>query len=209
MNINHHPFLIVVSSPSGAGKSTLCHMIVKNDPLVKLSISYTTRKKREGEIDGKHYFFVDDNRFKKMEDDGDFLESAKVFNHSYGTPKKIVESELKNSHCILFDIDWQGARQIKEKFSKKNILTIFILPPSLKELERRLRSRAQDSEKVVQERMKKACSEISHYKEYDYLIVNDELNLCYQKICSIIEAKRVINQNKKDISNLIQQFFYK
>lgn len=202
MFINHQPFLIIISSPSGAGKSTLCRMIIQNDQLIRLSISATTRPQRPQEVHGQHYFFVEENEFDKIE----FLEHAKVFNYKYGTPKKMVEDELKNGNCVLFDIDWQGARQIKEKFDADSVVSIFILPPSMQELERRLRARAQDKEEVVQNRMKEARSEISHYEEYDFILVNDDLNNTYQKIRAIIEAKRVARQSKTDIRELIKQF---
>jgi len=206
MFINHQPFLIIISSPSGAGKSTLCKMIVNNDPLIRLSISATTRKKRPQEIPGQHYFFVSREKFIQMQEKQEFLESAEVFENLYGTPKKMVDDSLKNGHCVLFDIDWQGARQIKEKYSSEQIVSIFILPPSIQELERRLRARAQDPEEIVMERMQKARNEISHFSEYDYLIINDDLNNSYLKIRSIIETKRVERQNSLDISNFINQF---
>lgn len=177
-------------------------MIIQNDQLIRLSISATTRPQRPQEIHGQHYFFLDQNDFEKIE----FLEHAQVFNYNYGTPKKMVEDELKNGNCVLFDIDWQGARQIKEKFDADSIVSIFILPPSMQELERRLRARAQDKEEVVQNRMKEARAEISHYDEYDFILVNDDLNNTYQKIRAIIEAKRVARQNKSDIKQLIKQF---
>jgi guanylate kinase len=206
MFINHQPFLIIISSPSGAGKSTLCKMISGNDPLIRLSISATTRKKRPQEISGQHYFFVSEEKFLHMKEKHEFLESAEVFGNYYGTPKKAVDDSLKNGHCVLFDIDWQGARQIKENYSSSQIVSIFILPPSLQELERRLRARNQDSEEIVQDRMKKARSEISHFNEYDYLIINDDLNNSYLKIRSIIESKRVERQNPHDIEKFINQF---
>ncbi len=206
MFINHQPFLIIISSPSGAGKSTLCKMIIQNDPLIKLSVSVTTRKKRPQEIDGQHYYFVDQNNFNQLLEDDQFLEHAKVFDHHYGTPKNLVEDELKKGSCVLFDIDWQGARSIKEKFDKNSIISIFILPPSMQELERRLRARASDPEEVVQDRMKKACDEISHFEEYDFILINDDLNNTYQKIRSIIEAKRVERYKKSDIKKFISQF---
>jgi guanylate kinase len=206
MFINHHPFLIIISSPSGAGKSTLCGMTIKNDPLIKLSISATTRKQRPQEIEGQHYFFVDQAKFDAMKQNNEFLEYAKVFGNDYGTPKKLIDDELKNGKCVLFDIDWQGARQIKEKFDKDSIVSIFILPPSKQELERRLRARAQDPEEVVQKRMEKARDEISHTDEYDFVLINDDLNATYNKIRSIIEAKRAARQNKSDIAKLIEQF---
>lgn len=206
MFINHHPFLIIISSPSGAGKSTLCRMTIQNDPLIKLSISATTRPQRPQEVHGQHYFFTEKNKFTEMEKNSEFLEHAKVFDHHYGTPKKLVDDELSNGHCVLFDIDWQGARQVKEKFDPDAVVSIFILPPSLQELERRLRARAQDPEEIVQNRMKKAQDEISHFDEYDFILINDDLNGTYQKIRSIIEAKRVARQNKSDIKKLVTQF---
>jgi guanylate kinase len=206
MFINHLPFLIIISSPSGAGKSTLCKMIVQNDPLIRLSISATTRKKRPQEIAGQHYHFVNREKFLQMKNNQEFLESAEVFDNFYGTPKKNVDDALNNGHCVLFDIDWQGARQIKQNFSADQIVSIFILPPSIQELERRLRARAQDPEEIVQERMREARNEISHYEEYDFMIINDDLNTSYQKIRSIIEAKRVARQNQNDIKKFINQF---
>ena len=206
MFINHLPFLIIISSPSGAGKSTLCKMIVQNDPLIRLSVSATTRKKRPQEIPGQHYHFVNREKFIQMKSNQEFLESAEVFDNFYGTPKKSVDDALNNGHCVLFDIDWQGARQIKEKFSTDQIVSIFILPPSIQELERRLRARAQDPEEIVQARMHEARNEISHYEEYDFTVVNDDLNSSYQKIRSIIEAKRVARQNPNDIKKFINQF---
>ena len=206
MFINHLPFLIIISSPSGAGKSTLCKMIVQNDPLIRLSVSATTRKKRPQEIAGQHYHFVNREKFIQMKNNQEFLESAEVFDNFYGTPKKSVDDALNNGHCVLFDIDWQGARQIKEKFSTDQIVSIFILPPSIQELERRLRARAQDPEEIVQARMHEARNEISHYEEYDFMVVNDDLNSSYQKIRSIIEAKRVVRQNPDDIKKFINQF---
>lgn len=206
MFINHLPFLIIISSPSGAGKSTLCKMIINNDPLIRLSISATTRAKRPQEIDGQHYFFVSHEEFILMQQKQEFLESAKVFDNLYGTPKKMVDDSLKNGHCVLFDIDWQGARQIRSFYPAQQIVSIFILPPSLPELERRLRARAQDPEKVVLDRMKKACDEIEHFHEYDYFVINDDLNKSYQNIRSIIEAKRIARQDPRDINRFINQF---
>jgi guanylate kinase len=207
MYINYLPFLIIISSPSGAGKSTICKMIIHNDPLIKLSISATTRIKRPDEIPGQHYYFVSKDEFNQMKNNDEFLESAEVFNNFYGTPKKPVNDALKNGHCILFDIDWQGARQIRQNYDNNQIISIFILPPSLQELERRLRARAQDPEDIVQERMRKACNEISHYNEYDYFLINDDLNNSYNKIKAIIEAKRVERQSSQDIKNFINQFY--
>ena len=206
MFINHHPFLIIISSPSGAGKTTLCKMIVQNDPLIKLSVSATTRQKRPQEQDGIDYFFVSDSQFTEMKNHNQLLEFATVFDNKYATPKQKVDHHLSNGHCVLFDIDWQGARQIKQKYQQNDVVSIFILPPSLQELERRLKARAQDSLEIVNKRMQEAKNEISHYHEYDFIIINDDLNSSYHKIKSIIEAKRVARQNKQDITNLINQF---
>lgn len=206
MFINHQPFLIIISSPSGAGKSTLCRMVVQNDPLIKLSISATTRTQRPQEKDGQDYYFIDKNKFAEMIGNREFLEYAEVFGNHYGTPKKLVDSELKKGHCVIFDIDWQGARSIKEKFDKNSVISIFILPPSMRELERRLRARASDSEDILQDRMRKAKDEISHYGEYDLVVVNDDLNNTYQKIRSIIENKRIERYEKADVEKFITQF---
>ncbi len=181
-------------------------MIIQNDPLIKLSISVTTRPKRPQEVDGAHYHFVNSKTFAQMFEEGEFLEYATVFDNQYGTPKEMVDDALKNGNELLFDIDWQGARQIKEKFDKDSIVSIFILPPSLAELERRLRNRAQDPEETVQNRMQKARDEISHYAEYDYILINDDLNSTYNKIRAIIEAKRVERLSKQQINNLVKQF---
>jgi guanylate kinase len=206
MFINHQPFLIIISSPSGAGKSTLCRMIIQNDPLIKLSVSSTTRMPRPQEKDGSDYHFIDKNKFDSMVQNREFLEYAEVFGNYYGTPKKVVDEELKKGNCVLFDIDWQGARSIKEKFDKNSVISIFILPPSMKELERRLRARASDPEEILQDRMRKAQSEISHFLEYDLVLINDDLNNTYQKIRSIIETKRIERYEKNDIKKFISQF---
>lgn len=206
MFISHQPFLVIISSPSGAGKSTLCKMIIQNDPLIKLSISVTTRQKRPQEIEGEHYFFINKDDFLEKNNNNEFLESAEVFENFYATPRIKVEDSLKNGSEVLFDIDWQGARQIKEKFKKEDIVSIFILPPSLLELERRLRNRAQDSEEIVKKRMKKAIDEINHFNEYDYILVNDDLSNTYNKIKSIIDSKRVERLSRNQINNLVKQF---
>ena len=199
MFINYDPFIIIISSPSGAGKTTICRMIVNSDPSIKLSISATTRKKRPQEISGQDYFFVSDEDFLSMKNSQQFLEDALVFNNLYGSPKKNAEEEIKKGNCVLFDIDWQGARQIKEKLPKEMVISIFILPPSLQELERRLRARAQDSEEIVAQRMQEALQEISHYNEYDFVLINDDLENSLKNIRAIIETKRISRQNVKEL----------
>jgi guanylate kinase len=199
MFINYDPFIIIISSPSGAGKTTICRMIVNSDTSIKLSISATTRKKRPQEISGQDYFFVSNENFLAMKNSQQFLEDALVFNNFYGSPKKTVDDEIKKGNCVLFDIDWQGARQIKEKLPNEMVISIFILPPSLQELERRLRARAQDSEEIVAQRMQKALQEISHYNEYDFVLINDDLENTLKNIRAIIETKRISRQNVKEL----------
>jgi len=199
MLISYDPFIIIISSPSGAGKTTICRMIVDSDPSIKLSISATTRKKRPHEISGQDYFFVGHEEFLMMKNSQEFLEDALVFDNLYGSPRKTVEDEIRKGNCVLFDIDWQGARQIKEKLPKEMVISIFILPPSLQELERRLRARAQDSEEIVAQRMHKALEEISHYNEYDFVLINDDLKNSLKNIRSIIECKRISRQNIRQL----------
>lgn len=181
-------------------------MVVQNDPLTKLSISATTRSQRPQEVEGQNYFFINEEQFVQMVDSDEFVEHANVFGNYYGTPKKMVEDALKNGSEVIFDIDWQGARQIRQKYDSDSIISIFILPPSLEELERRLRNRAQDPEEVVQQRMNKAKDEISHYDEYDYVLINDDLNATYSKIKSIIEAKRAARLSRSQFNNFVKQF---
>lgn len=200
MLVSYKPFPIIISSPSGAGKTTLCNMLIENDSQIELSISVTTRHKRPQEVDGKHYHFVKDDKFNDMISNQEFLEHAKVFDHNYGSLKNYTDEILSKGRSVLFDIDWQGARQIKENFASDGIISIFILPPSIEELEKRLKSRAQDSDEIVKSRMKKAIDEMSHFEEYDYVLVNDDLDKTYQIITSIIQAKRVEQQNISELA---------
>ncbi len=203
MHVNYDPFIIIISSPSGAGKTTICRKIIENDPQIKLSISATTREKRPQEISGKDYFFVNNEEFLTMKNSGQFLEDAKVFENFYGSPKNAIDNEISNGNCVLFDIDWQGARQIKQKLPKDMVVSIFILPPSLEELERRLRFRAQDSNEIVAQRMQQALKEISHYDEYEFVLINDDLENSLQKIRSIIETKKL---SRYKINDLIKTY---
>lgn len=204
------PLLIIISSPSGAGKSTLCKMLVEKNSNIKLSISATTRKPRKLEIDSKDYFFISEEKFQEMVTEKQFLEYAKVFENHYGTPKKMVESELQSGNNVLFDIDWQGARQIVGKFPKESslqqVISFFILPPSMEELHRRLQSRAQDSEEVVLKRMQKAQDEMSHFDEYDYVLINNNLDDTYNKIISIINSvNQPIKANHEEVKSFVDQ----
>ncbi len=207
MHISYDPFLIIVSSPSGAGKTTLCNKITEGDDSIKMSVSTTTRIKRSNEIDGQDYYFVTDDQFEKLKQSNSFLESAMVFGNKYGTLKKSVNDIINNNNSVLFDIDWQGARQIKKNFDQKKIISIFILPPSIDELERRLKNRAQDSLETMQNRMQKAINEIDHFNEYDYVLINDDINQTFKDISSIIAAKKIFLRKDKEINNLIKKFF--
>jgi len=200
------PYLIIISSPSGAGKSTLCKMLVERRHNIKLSISATTRKPRQSEIDGQHYFFISREKFAKMLTNDQFLEYAQVFDNQYGTPKKEVERHLKNNNSVLFDIDWQGARQIFNQFDKKQVVSFFILPPSMEELHSRLQTRAEDSEEVVLKRMQKAKDEMSHFNEYDHVLINKNLEETYQKIIDLIYSPKTLNPvNKEEVASFVKK----
>jgi guanylate kinase len=181
--------LIVLSSPSGAGKSTISRMLLDSDGEVTMSVSATTRPKRTGEVDGVDYHFVDDAGFDGMIDAGEFVEWARVFGYRYGTPKAPVKRALRDGRDILFDIDWQGARQLEPDFGE-HLVTIFLLPPSMDELERRLRSRGTDSEEVIADRMRRAADEIEHWAEYQYVLVNRDMEACLAQVRAIVAAER-------------------
>jgi len=181
--------LIVLSSPSGAGKTTISRMLLDADDEIAMSISATTRPMRPGEHDGKDYHFVEDGEFDRMIRDSEFVEWATVFGYRYGTPKQPVKDALREGRDILFDIDWQGARQLEPDF-KGQLVTIFLLPPSMSELEDRLRARGTDSGEVIADRMRRAADEISHWAEYEYVLVNDEMDECLARVRAIIAAER-------------------
>ncbi len=188
-NRKRRGLLIVLSSPSGAGKSTIARRLLEADGEVGMSVSATTRPMRPGEVDRVDYHFVDEAEFDRMNDAGEFVEWATVFGYRYGTPKSPVKQALKQGRDILFDIDWQGARQLEPDFGE-HLVTIFLLPPSMHELERRLRSRATDAEEVVSERMRRAAEEISHWAEYEYVLVNDDREACLERVRAIVAAER-------------------
>jgi len=187
--IRRRGLMLVLSSPSGAGKTTLSRRLLESDSNIVMSVSATTRPRRPNEIEGRDYFFVAADAFECMVRNGEFFEHAIVFDHQYGTPKKPVLDALAQGRDVLFDIDWQGTQQLKER-AREDVVSVFVLPPSHEELERRLSARAQDSEQVVAGRMAKAASEISHWPEYDYLIINNDLDRAHAKIVSILEAER-------------------
>jgi len=180
--------LFIVAAPSGAGKTSLVNALVKKQNNVVLSVSHTTRAAREGEVDGKDYFFVSQEQFAQMRDASDFLESATVFDNSYGTSSEAVFSQLRNGQDVILEIDWQGAEQVRDNFPDST--GIFILPPSREALEQRLRGRGQDGDDIIARRMRDAKNEMSHYVEFDYLIVNDDFDVALDELIAIISAKR-------------------
>ncbi|MEE9273459.1 MAG: guanylate kinase [Robiginitomaculum sp.] len=190
MKKSRRGLMIILSSPSGAGKSTLTRTLLKEDCGITLSVSATTRPPRSGEVDGVHYFFVSKAKFDDMREDEEFLEYAKVFDNYYGTPRGPVKEALGHGKDVLFDIDWQGAQQLTQAASD-DLVNIFILPPSKRELESRLKTRAQDSASVIAKRMAKSESEMSHWAEYDYVIVNDDIEGAMDDLRTIIHAERM------------------
>jgi guanylate kinase len=188
--------LIILSSPSGAGKSTLAKRLRVWDDTLRFSVSATTRAPRAGEVDGTDYYFVSKDRFAEMTRDGDMLEHAEVFGNFYGSPKGPVQEAIENGRDGLFDIDWQGAQQINNSALADNVLSIFILPPSLTELHRRLVTRGQDSDEVIVGRMRKSIEEIRHWAEYDYVLVNDDLDKTSAELITIISAERLRRQRQ-------------
>jgi guanylate kinase len=188
-SIARRGLMLVLSSPSGAGKTTLSRMLLKADRGVELSVSVTTRVKRSGEINRRDYHFIDRSRFDAMVKSGDLLEWAEVFNHCYGTPRRPVEKALRAGRDVLFDIDWQGTQQLREK-ARDDLVSVFILPPSVTELERRLKRRAQDSKDVIKSRMAKASGEMSHWPEYDYVVVNRDIDEAFSEVRAILGAER-------------------
>ena len=201
--ITRRGLMLVLSSPSGAGKTTLSRRLLEVDPSVALSISVTTRTKRSGEIDGRDYHFIDKRRFNQMVKNGDLLEWAEVFGNLYGTPRNPVETALTAGRDILFDIDWQGTQQLREKV-RGDMASIFVLPPSIAELERRLRQRAQDDEPVIKTRMAKAADELSHWAEYDYVVINDEIERAFADVRTILAAERLKRERQPALSGYVR-----
>ncbi|PWL35077.1 guanylate kinase [Marivita sp. XM-24bin2] len=189
--INRRGLLIILSSPSGAGKSTLSRRLLEWDTCLSFSVSATTRAPRPGEVDGEHYHFLTDDAFKLDVANGNMLEHAHVFGNFYGSPRKPVQTAIDAGNDVLFDIDWQGAQQIVNSALGPHTLSIFILPPSIAELRRRLESRGQDSAETIGKRMLKSWDEISHWGSYDYVLVNDDLDATFEKLKTIVDATRL------------------
>ena len=194
--------MFILSSPSGAGKTTLSRKLLEVETQVAMSVSVTTRPKRPGEVDGKDYYFITHAKFDRMVADGELLEHAVVFDNKYGTPKAHVMNELDAGRDVLFDIDWQGTRQLAQH-CREDMVSVFILPPTLEELERRLKARAQDSAEVVAKRMARATHEISHWEEYDYVVVNENLDKALSHIQRILHAERFKRWRQLDIAEFV------
>jgi len=195
--------LLILSSPSGAGKSTLSQMLMAWDPTMRFSVSATTRSPRPGEVDGREYYFRDRQTFKSLVQSGEMLEHAEVFGNLYGSPLGPVQVAMEAGTDTVFDIDWQGGQQIKQAM-RGDVVSIFILPPSIAELDRRLRGRAQDSEAVIGTRMAKSRDEISHWAEYDYVLVNDDLGQTFDRLRTILTAERLRRDRQPQLSAFVR-----
>jgi len=196
--------MFVLSSPSGAGKTTLSRLLLRADRKVELSISVTTRAKRRGEINGRDYHFIDRARFDEMVAAGELLEWAEVFGNRYGTPRRPVDKALRAGRDVLFDIDWQGTQQLREK-ARTDLVSVFILPPTARELERRLKRRAQDSKSEIGSRMAKASDEMSHWAEYDYVIVNRDKAGAFAEVRAILAAERLKRERQVGLSDFVRR----
>jgi len=195
--------MLVIASPSGAGKSSISRSLFQQDPNIRLSVSVTTRAKRSDEVEGVHYYFIDVPTFNRMKEEGELLEWAQVHDNYYGTPRARVEEQLAAGNDILFDVDYQGTLQLYEK-SRKDMVTVFILPPSIKELRARLERRAQDSAGTIEKRLRNAKVEMQHYSEYDYIIINKDLEASSQKVRSILAAARLARPRLLQLDNFVK-----
>jgi len=204
MERNSYGKMFVLSSPSGAGKTTLTKKIAENNSNFKISISHTTRKPRPNEIDGKDYHFVDKKKFDLLIKNNGFFEYAKIFDNYYGTLKAPVLELLSQKKDVLFDIDWQGTQQLKN-IKNLALVTFFILPPNMRTLKNRLLKRHQGQEKLIQQRMRKFNEEVSHWKDYNYIVINDDLEICYKKILDIIESEKEGISQKQDLSEIVSK----
>ncbi len=203
-NNNRRGLVLIISSPSGAGKTTICKKMIDEIEGVTLSISATTRKKRKNEIDGKDYFFKNDQQFQEMLNNKEFIESANVFGFSYGTLKEQILSNIEKGIDVIVDIDWQGTRQI-EKYIDQDVVKIFILPPSIKELENRLGNRASEDKENFLKRMSEARKEISHYNEYDFIIINNEVEAAFNEVKSILFSERLRRFRQIKLHDIINE----
>ena len=196
--------LLILSSPSGAGKSTLARRLMAQDDALQFSISATTRQRRIGEVDGRHYHFRSRAQFQTMVDNGDMLEHAEVFGNLYGSPRAPVAAAMAKGRDTLFDIDWQGGQQIRNSSLGNDVVSVFILPPSIAELDARLHARASDSDTVIAGRMARSRDEISHWAEYDYVLVNDDLDRCFIDLQTILDAERMRRTRQPALSDFVR-----
>lgn len=202
--ISRRGLMLVLSSPSGAGKTTISRELLKGDPNLVMSVSATTRSPRPGETDGKDYYFKSMAEFEAMIAKGEFLEHARVFDNLYGTPRGPVESALKAGQDILFDVDWQGTQKLKQS-ARDDLASVFILPPSIAELEKRLHGRGQDTEDVVRRRMSRAAAEMSHWAEYDYIVVNADVATSVARVQSILVAERLKRERQSGLAEFVRE----
>ena len=202
--VERRGLMFVLSSPSGAGKTTLSRMLIAENPDLKMSVSVTTRPIRPGEVDGRDYHFIDQKQFDAMVAKDELLEWANVFGYSYGTPRAPVEAALAMGQNVLFDIDWQGTQQLRGR-SPKDVVSVFILPPSVQALEQRLHTRAQDSDEVIRGRMKKAGDEMSHFDAYDYIVVNDNIGIAFEAVKSILRAEQLKLDRQVGVTLFVQK----
>src|ERR1700676_3817591 len=202
--VERRGLMFVLSSPSGAGKTTLSRLLIERTPGLKMSISATTRPMRPGEVDGRDYLFVDKSKFEQMVKRSELLEWATVFDNRYGTPRAPVEAALSAGQDVLFDIEWQGTQQLRSR-SPSDVVSVFILPPSVRALEQRLHTRAQDSDEVIRGRMKKAGDEMSHFDAYDYIIVNDNIGIAFEAVKSILRAEQLKRERQVGLSGFVRE----
>jgi guanylate kinase len=203
--IKRRGLMLVLSSPSGAGKTTIARRLLEAEPDLVLSVSVTTRPRRPGEAEGVDYSFIDRARFAAMIEDGELLEHAEVYGHGYGTPRAPVDRTLSSGRDVLFDIDWQGAQQLRE-VAGEDMASVFILPPSTRELERRLRRRAQDPEEVVRRRLDQVAADVTHWAEYDYVLVNSDLDASIRGVRAILAAERLRRRRQPGLAEFVQRF---
>ena len=201
--VERRGLMFVLSSPSGAGKTTLSRLLMERMPELSLSVSATTRPMRPGEVEGRDYYFVDKARFETMTGRGELLEWATVFDNRYGTPRAPVEAALSSGKDVLFDIDWQGTQQLREK-ARADVVSVFILPPSAADLEKRLHTRAQDSDEVIRGRMGRASHEMSHWAEYDYIVINYAVDEAFAEVQSILKAERLKRERRTGLTAFVR-----
>ncbi|MDQ0454141.1 guanylate kinase [Rhizobium paknamense] len=202
VTIARRGLMLVISSPSGAGKSTIARTLLERDKHIGLSVSVTTRPRRPSEIEGVHYHFISQREFERLRESDSLLEWAQVHGNFYGTPREPVDAAMAEGRDMLFDIDWQGAQQLQEKMPA-DVVSIFILPPTMRELQSRLHRRAEDTEEVIQTRLKNSRAEIEHWREYDYVIVNDDLNTAFNAVQSIVQAERLRRDRRHGLFDFV------